>query len=237
MGCRVRLTESMKNGLTMPPGITRSTLRPTQHCQGLVQTEVAVEQVRLCARAEIDDEIDVAALRVECIGGGRAEHIQALHAELAAQPMDFIAAGFDDLVHGGLAGKLCRQRCVQARQDGGQLCAEQLVHPPQPALLAERWQVEVVDVDAQAGCDVVADHFQPVKLFVGEPVRLALTPALSRGEGRRLLRQPGLEVGGDVLGEGHQLVVLVHGEADQGHEVGEDALPLAPLTLDFSSAA
>ena len=39
----------------------------------------------------------------------------------------------------------------------------------------------------------------------------------------RLLCQPGFEVGVDALGKGHEFVVLVHGEAHQAHQVGEDA--------------
>lgn len=62
------------------------------------------------AGAEVDDEVDIAALRVEGVAGGRAEYVQAQHAEPAAEPADFIAVRFDDAVHGRLAGKLCRRR-------------------------------------------------------------------------------------------------------------------------------
>jgi hypothetical protein len=43
--------------------------------------------------------------------------------------------------------------------------------------------------------------------------------------------QPGLEVGGDALGVGHEFVFLMHGEAHQAYEVGEDTRRAA--TADF----
>ena len=73
---------------------------------------------------------------------------------------------------------------------------------------------------------MVADLFQPPALLGGELLAC-----------RFLLRQPRFEVGGDALGERHQFVVLVHREAHQRHEVGEDAPAVVPLTLVLSSAA
>jgi len=71
----------------------------------------------LRAGAEVDDEVDIAALRVEGVAGGRAEYIQALHAEPAAEPADFIAVRLDDAVHGRLAGKLCSPRSNCGRRE------------------------------------------------------------------------------------------------------------------------
>jgi hypothetical protein len=104
----VQLTDSTKKGLTMLPGITRSTWWPKKCGQRLVQSKVAIEQIGLRAGAEVNDEIDIAALRIEGLASGRAEHILALHAKLTAELPDFIAMGFDDVVHGRLAGKFCR---------------------------------------------------------------------------------------------------------------------------------
>ena len=47
------------------------------------------------------------------------------------------------------------------------------------------------------------------------------------------LGQPGFEVGVDAFGEGHELVVLVHGKAHQTHQVGEDAAAAFAFDLAF----
>jgi len=65
---------------------------------------------------------------------------------------------------------------------------------------------------------MVADHHEPAALFFGEAL-----PA------RFLLRNPGFEVGVDTLGEGDKFVILVHGEAHEGDEVGEDAAAASSL--------
>ena len=71
----------------------------------------------------------------------------------------------------------------------------------------------VVRFDTEVGGDVVADHFEPAELFVGERLFAA------RGRSYK----PGVEVGIDAFGERDEFVVLVDGEAHERHEVGEDA--------------
>ena len=79
---------------------------------------------------------------------------------------------------------------------------------------------------------MVADHFQPVQLFGGEGFFTLPSPLPSPWERERfLLRQPGFEVGVDPLGKWHQFVVLMRGEADEGDEVGEDALAARAFDL------
>ena len=58
--------------------------------------------------------------------------------------------------------------------------------------------------------------------------RCSSVNALAR---RLLLRHPRLEVGGNALGVGHQLVFLVHGVAHERDEVGEDASGAGALDL------
>ena len=110
------------------------------------------------------------------------------------------------------------------------MLAEKLMHSAEAAFGVEGGVFEVVDIDAEVGGDVVADHFQPVLLFGGEAGCYLPFDGL-RANGGLLLRQPGLEVGGDALGVGHEFVFLVHGETHQADEVGEDTRRAA--TADF----
>jgi len=58
---------------------------------------------------------------------------------------------------------------------------------------------------------VVADEEEPRALLVGEAATVVL-----------LAGKPVLEAGFDVLREGDERILLAEGEADQGHDVGED---------------
>lgn len=60
-----------------------------------------------------DDEIEIAALRVEGLAGGRTENVRAVRGELAAEPFDIIAKGFGDAVRGEHSARLCC-RCRSA---------------------------------------------------------------------------------------------------------------------------
>ena len=60
------------------------------------------------------------------------------------------------------------------------------------------------------------------RLFIGK----FISPTL-------LLGQPGLEIDLDPFRERDQFVILVHGKAHQGNQVGQDRRPPAALTLDF----
>ncbi len=48
-----------------------------------------------------------------------------------------------------------------------------------------------------------------------------------------LLGQPGFEIDLDLLGEGDQFIVLVHGEADKGNEIREDAFGTGSFDFGF----
>ena len=90
----------------------------------------------------------------------------------------------------------------------------------QPTFLSKRRVLEVVRLNPQDSrrCgrgSFPASGVVPVNFF---PLAL-------------LLRQPSLEVGVDPLGKRHELVVLVHGEAHEGDEVGEDALAARAFDL------
>ena len=80
--------------------------------------------------------------------------------------------------------------------------------------------LEVVRLNRKVRGDMVTNHFQPMALFVGE----FLLPTL-------LLPQPRVEVSVDLLGEWHQLTVLVDGEADEGDEVCENTLAARAFDL------
>jgi hypothetical protein len=96
---------------------------------------------------------------------------------------------------------------------------KQLVDFAKPALLRERRVIEVVRLYAEVRGDMIPDHLQPLELFGGEAGRAFL------------LRESGFEVGGDALGEGYKLVLLVHGIAYQRDEVGEDAALACALDI------
>src|SRR5690242_7659234 len=96
----------------------------------------------------------------------------------------------------------CRQRSVQIVDDFVHVTAKQLMYFAKSAFLREGSVVEVRWIDAEIGCDVVPDHFQPAALLGCKPLADAF-----------LLRQPRSEVGVDALGERDEFVVLMNGEA------------------------
>ncbi len=78
---------------------------------------------------------------------------------------------------------------------------------------------------------MVADHFEPMELFRGKPPPLTLTLSHAGRGNALLLEQPCIEIRVHPLGERHQFVVLVDGEADEGDEIGQDSL--AARAFDF----
>ncbi len=80
---------------------------------------------------------------------------------------------------------------------------------------------------------MVADHFQPFHLFGGKPCRSGILPLIVfiQAAGRRFY--PGIEVGVDPFRERNELVVLVHGEAHQGHQVGENTAARSTFHFGF----
>ena len=88
--------------------------------------------------------------------------------------------------------------------------------------MRKRRVVEVARIDSEIRGDVVADHFEPAALLGCELLACSF-----------LLRQPRFEVRVDSLGEWDEFVVLVNGEADEGDEVGEDALRGRAFDLGF----
>ncbi|GAO35789.1 hypothetical protein SCT_1181 [Sulfuricella sp. T08] len=49
-----------------------------------------------------------------------------------------------------------------------QFITEELMHLAQSAFLGEGRVFEIIRLDAKVGSDVVADHFEPTDLFLGE---------------------------------------------------------------------
>lgn len=94
------------------------------------------------------------------------------------------------------------------------------MHLPQPTLLREGRVLEVIRLNHKVCCDVVADHSEPVALFVRELFPSAL-----------LLSQPSFEAGIDLLGKWSQLAVLVYGETDEGNQIGENTLAAGSFDL------
>ncbi len=74
----------------------------------------------------------------------------------------------------------------------------------QAAALDERYILEVINPNGQAGGNVVADGFEPLPLLIGEPATIAL-----------LFRQPASKALVYLVAEGLQLALLVKGEANQ----------------------
>ena len=117
------------------------------------------------------------------------------------------------------AGRSCRQHLIQLVEQLGQLGAEELVGLAEAALLDEGRELEVGGVDGEAGGDVVADEVEPGELLGGEG-------AAAGG----LLGEPGGVARVDGVGAGDERVLLVEGDADEGDEVGEDALGAGAAT-------
>src|ERR1041385_7744524 len=105
------------------------------------------------------------------------------------------------------------QHLIQFLQNRLQLLPEHLIRLAQPTALDEGFVLEVLGFDSQAGGDVVANGFQPLPLLGSE-----LAAA------RFLLCHPGGEVFVDLVAEGMQVALLVHGKAHQRNQVGEDTL-------------
>lgn len=93
------MAASMKYGLRMAPAMTRSTGRE-QGFQRLFEGEIVIEELLLCRGPEIDDEVDVAVLRVEMFARRRPENVQAPDAMLPAQSSHIVATGIDEFCHG-----------------------------------------------------------------------------------------------------------------------------------------
>ena len=96
---------------------------------------------------------------------------------------------------------------------GVEVVAEHLGGLAEPAGFDEGRVAEVVGRDGERGGDVVADALEPGELLGGEDAAGVL-----------LLEEPGVVAVADEVGVGDELVVLVEGDADEGDEVGEDAL-------------
>src|SRR5262249_2727507 len=84
---------------------------------------------------------------------------------------------------------------VQFVEDFGQPVAEEVMHPTQPAKLAERSVLEVLFVDPQAPCDVVTDRIEPLPLIgcehnttvllLSEPLPVSLLDRRAKRDDRR----------------------------------------------------
>ena len=59
------------------------------------QVAIGFEGVDVRARIELDQEIHIAARRVEIVAQGRTKHLQAAHMEAPAQGRDLLAVGFE----------------------------------------------------------------------------------------------------------------------------------------------
>jgi hypothetical protein len=69
--------------------------------QGFFQPEVSVQEWQAVVGRELHQEVGVAGVRVEVHRSrSRAEHLQPLHAEAAADVRDRVAMLFDQRVHG-----------------------------------------------------------------------------------------------------------------------------------------
>src|SRR5262245_22482993 len=64
------------------------------------QVAIGFEGVDVRARIELDQEINIAARRVEIVPQGRTEHFQAAHVEAPTQGRDLLAVGFEHEWHG-----------------------------------------------------------------------------------------------------------------------------------------
>src|SRR5690606_2065740 len=75
--------------------------RTSEQClQRLLQCEIVKKELLLCRGPEIDDEVDVAFVRVEVIARGRPEYVQSPHTMCLAQAGDIVATGIDEFGHG-----------------------------------------------------------------------------------------------------------------------------------------
>lgn len=86
--------------------------------------------------------------------------------------------------------------------------AEQLVHSPEPALAVEGRHVEVVAVDVNGSCNVVADHVEPVELLPREFLPGAAVA----------LQYPYLKVPAHRVGVGRDFLVETANAADERDE-------------------
>lgn len=126
--------------------------------QCFLQPEVAVKKAAGIFRAERNQKINVAVLRVKRAIGRRAEYLQSLYAKTAAQCGNFGAVLFDEVDHGVLSRGLCRQLPIHRLKHFGQIRAKQLVDAAHAALLGEGGVFEVVGDYRQIACYVFADH-------------------------------------------------------------------------------
>ena len=120
---------------------------------------------------------------------------------------------------------LRHQHFIELFEQRVHLRSKQLIHLPQPALPVEGRHFEVVAVDVERDRDVVADHVQPVHLFLVEFLAAA----------RVMRHDPALEVAANGIVEVRQLVVHAADAADQCNQRGElvDRL-LSPIIVELA---
>jgi len=93
------------------------------------------------------------------------------------------------------------------------------MHLPQPTLLGKGRVLEVISLNHKIRRDVVADHLQPVPLFIRELPSFFLLP------------QPNRKVGVDLFRKWHQLILLMGGKANEGDQVGQNTLAARAFDL------
>jgi hypothetical protein len=91
---------ALRCGFSNVPSTTRSTLRPSSATSSIFELEICVKGVQWRAALELDDEIQVAASGVEIAARGRAEQVEPVHVETAAECPQFLAMPRDFFYHG-----------------------------------------------------------------------------------------------------------------------------------------
>ena len=76
-----------------PAAPTRGRRSAQTEFKRVLQAEIGVEIAARRFRLELDEEIEIAMLRVEVAARRRAEQVEPAHAETAAQGSQFLATG------------------------------------------------------------------------------------------------------------------------------------------------